>query len=313
MPAVTLLYEGSEEVHIPLHLWEKITNGELDNTRQCRNANTLRDMVYHYLLKFRRNLKTAEKLPKIKVPEGKANPRTFCCYVVYEITLLFRRIYCMQFSESNENIKRLQDYLQCEKSKTINYYVHAENNVIANVNESLSSYIAFAHIVHEHVLRGQKLSFVLLNLQIRGLKPWLEITTMDDEKIRVEVSETEKMQAIFLVNCYGWRKEWMNLIKGGFHKVVQSAHETFAVIKRNEIQKNVTWQECYSYVFESVGIYGIPKAEFAKYFIKALIVVSHAVHEQTPPLMPAKVFIPPVLTSGKCVKHTELHSELTET
>ena len=193
MPSVSELYESDIALVVPIHLWEPISLNELENARNSTNAEILRDQVYHYLLKFRRNLKAAEKLPSVTVPENKADPRMLSINILYEITLVFRRIYYMHFDELKTNFERIKKYIESEKIQSINSYVHARTDVIESLNQSMTSYVQYGEIIKKKVIHGQKLLYMFLNLQLRGFEPRIVIKCADEEKLIVAHNDCTKV------------------------------------------------------------------------------------------------------------------------
>ena len=317
MPSVSELYESDIALVVPIHLWEPISLNELENARNSTNAEILRDQVYHYLLKFRRNLKAAEKLPSVTVPENKADPRMLSINILYEITLVFRRIYYMHFDELKTNFERIKKYIESEKIQSINSYVHARTDVIESLNQSMTSYVQYGEIIKKKVIHGQKLLYMFLNLQLRGFEPRIVIKCADEEKLIVAVNDCTKLQAIFSANCYGYRKEWEKLIKNDFHSAIHKACHKYLTMRKKEYQSMVSWEDCYLYVYESVAIYGLPKAEFAKFYVTAAFAASKWIQGARMGLPEASYYqdliqIPALVTNGKKVLSANLASKNTQ-
>lgn len=312
MPNVSLLYESDVVLVVPTHLWEEISLNELENTSNCTNAEVLREMVYHYLLKFRRNLKLAEKLPSVIVPENKANPRTLSINITYEITLIFRRIYYMHFDELKTNFERIKAYIASEKTQTINSYVHARCDVIGTLNKSMKSFVEYATIIQKKMFHGQKLFYMYLNLHLRGLEPRISITCAEEEKVDVTMTDSTKLQAIFTVNCYGYRKEWEKLIRKNFHADVSNACHKYLCMRKQESKSMISWQDCYLYVYESVAIYGLPKAEFAKFYVSAAFACFPWRGLPEASYLKDRIQIPDLVTNGKKVLSANIEAKNTQ-
>ncbi len=77
-----------------------------------------------------------------------------------------------------------------------------------------------------------------------------------------------------------------------------------------------SWHDCYLYVYESVAIYGIPKAEFAKFYVSAAFSASKVIQAGRMGLPEASYYrdriqIPPLVTSGKEVLSAHIEAKNT--